>query len=127
MNELELLALYALFTGLMWVPYILDRIMQTGLIPTVGYPDELKQSAWGERARRAHVNAVENLVVFAALALSAHALDALTATTLQAAQLFVSARILHYIFYIAKVPWLRTVAFAAGFAGQVMLATTILT
>jgi len=67
-TELMYLVAVTAFTGLMWVPYILDRIAVWGLADTVGYPETPKpQSPWARRMKSAHANAVENLVVFAAL------------------------------------------------------------
>jgi hypothetical protein len=67
-TEMLYLVLVTALTGLLWVPYILDRIMTWGLIPAVSYPtNPPAQSPWAERLRKAHANAVENLVVFAAL------------------------------------------------------------
>ena len=67
-TELLYLALVTAFTGLMWVPYVLDRIAVGGLMEAVGYPANPKpQSPWAQRLKKAHANAVENLVVFAAL------------------------------------------------------------
>ena len=37
-RELCYLALVTVFTGLLWVPYILDRIRMWGLMEAVGYP-----------------------------------------------------------------------------------------
>ncbi len=73
-TELFYLALVTAFTGLLWIPYILDRIAVGGLMDAVGYPAEPKpQSPWAQRLKKAHANAVENLVVFAALVLAAQA------------------------------------------------------
>ena len=67
-TELFYLALTAVFTGLLWIPYVLDRFAVRGLGDTVGYPDNPKpQHAWAQRLQKAHINAVENLVVFATL------------------------------------------------------------
>ena len=72
-TELVYLAFVTAFTGLLWVPYILDRIAVRGLMEAVGYPEIPKpQSAWALRLMKAHTNAVENLVVFAALILLSH-------------------------------------------------------
>ena len=78
-TELMYLAWVSALTGVIWVPYILDRIMVWGLTDAVGYPASPKpQSAWAQRMMKAHANAVENLVVFAALVLAAHALGVST-------------------------------------------------
>jgi uncharacterized MAPEG superfamily protein len=73
-TELFYLALVTVLTGLLWIPYIIDRAMVRGLMDAVGYPENPKpQSPWAQRLQKAHYNAVENLVVFAALVLAAHA------------------------------------------------------
>ena len=71
-TELAYLVWVTVLTGLMWIPYILDRLAVWGLTETVGYPENPKpQSAWARRMMKAHVNAIENLVVFAVLVLAA--------------------------------------------------------
>ena len=63
-----------MLTAVIWIPYILDRIAVRGLMDAVGYPENPKpQSPWARRLMAAHANAVENLVVFGALVLAAHA------------------------------------------------------
>ena len=70
-------------TGLLWVPYILDRFMVRGLMAAMANPSpkDKPQSAWAERLIAAHINAVENLVVFAPLVLTARALGIATGAT----------------------------------------------
>lgn len=125
--ELHYLAYVAAFTGLLWVPYILDRMMVWGLPPTVGYPDNPPpQSPWARRLQKAHLNAVENLVVFATLILAAHALDISTVVTAQAAVIYFWARVAHAVVYTLAIPWLRTIAFTVGFLAQAAVAWQIL-
>src|SRR5512147_2510927 len=63
-TDLLYLTYVTALTGLLWVPYILDRIAVWGLVDTVGYPENPKpQSPWAQRLKKAHANAVENLVV----------------------------------------------------------------
>jgi hypothetical protein len=38
-TELLYLVYVTIFTGLLWVPYILDRIATRGLLDAVGYPE----------------------------------------------------------------------------------------
>ena len=72
--ELKYLAIVAALTAVMWVPYILNRLAVRGIADAVGYPENPKpQAPWAIRLQKAHGNAVENLVVFAALVLIAHA------------------------------------------------------
>jgi uncharacterized MAPEG superfamily protein len=81
---------------------------------------------WGDRARRAHANLVENLVVFAALVLAAHAAGRTNEWTALGAQLFFWGRVGHAVTYIAGlVPW-RTVAFAIAIVGEWIIAIQLL-
>ena len=58
-TELFYLVLVAAFTGLLWVPYILDRIAVRGIGDAVGYPENPRpQSPWAQRLMKAHANAV---------------------------------------------------------------------
>jgi uncharacterized MAPEG superfamily protein len=67
--ELFWLVLTVAMTGLIWVPYILDRIMVRGLMGAMANPSpsDKAQPPWARRMMAAHVNAVENLVIFAPL------------------------------------------------------------
>ena len=122
-TELFYLALVTAFTGLLWVPYILDRVAVRGLIDSVGYPENPKpQSAWARRLIKAHYNAVENLVVFAALVLLAHAVGLSSSAIGTAAIVYFWARVVHAAAYTLAVPWVRTVAFTVGFLCQAVVA-----
>ena len=126
-TELVYLVAITALTGVMWIPYILDRLAVWGLADTVGYPDNPKpQSPWARRMRSAHANAVENLVVFAALVLAARAADVSNNATVFACVLYFWARVVHFLAYTAALPWVRTLAFAAGFVAQAILAWQLL-
>jgi len=73
----------------------------------------------------AHVNAVENLIIFAPLVLTARALSITTAVTVFACALYFWARLTHVVVYTLGIPVLRTLAFAAGFVAQVLLVLAI--
>ena len=126
-TELLYLALVTTFTGLMWVPYVLDRIAVGGLMEAVGYPANPKpQSPWAQRLKKAHANAVENLVVFAALILTAQALGITSAVIGSAAVVYFWARLVHAAAFAFAVPWVRTLAFTVGFLAQAAVAWQIL-
>ena len=126
-TELFYLTCVAALTGLLWVPYILDRIAVRGLIDAVGYPADPKpQSAWAQRLMKAHANAVENLVVFAALVLVAHALGVSNSIVAGASVVYFWARAVHVLAYAFAIPWVRTLAFAVGFFAQAAIAWQIL-
>jgi len=126
-TELLYLVLVTVFTALLWVPYILDRIAVRGILGAVGYPDDPKpQSPWAQRLMKAHANAVENLVVFATLVLCAAALGISGSTLALAAMVYFWARVVHALAYTFAVPWVRTLAFAVGFFAQMAVAWLIL-
>ena len=112
-------------TACEWMPYVLDRFIRLGVVRTLGNPrpyDRGQQSAWALRAQAAHANAVENLAVFAPLALLA--IQSGKAATGACAAYF-AARLAHYILYLAGVPGARTLFFLAGFAAQLALALVV--
>lgn len=126
-TELLYLVYVTVLTGLLWVPYILDRIGTWGLTTAVGYPDNPPaQSAWARRLMKAHYNAVENLVVFAALVLAANALGLSGGAVATAAMVYFWARLVHVLAYTFAIPWVRTLAFAVGFFCQAAIAWQIL-
>jgi uncharacterized MAPEG superfamily protein len=75
---------------------------------------------------KAHDNAVENLVVFAALVLAAHAAGVSNAATATACVVYFWARVVHLGAYTFALPWVRTLAFAVGFCAQATLAWQLL-
>jgi len=114
-SELSSLVWVLALSDVMWVPYILNTIMVRGLIDAVGYPENPKSPApWAVRMKAAHYNAVENLVVFAALVLTLHAAGVSNETTVLACQVYFWARVVHYVVYAAGIPWVRTLSFAAS-------------
>jgi uncharacterized MAPEG superfamily protein len=126
-TELFYLALVAALTGLIWVPYILDRIMVEGLMGAVGYPANPKpQSPWAQRMIKAHYNAIENLAVFAALVLVANAAGIGNAAIGTAAMVYFWARVVHLLAYTFAVPWVRTLAFTVAWVAQMVIAWQIL-
>jgi len=126
-TELYYLALVTTFTALMWIPYILNMIAVRGVMDAVGYPEDPKPlSPWAQRMKAAHYNAVENLVVFAALVLVAQLTGAIGYITATASMVYFWARVVHVLAYTARVPWLRTLAFFVGFVCQIAIAWEIL-
>ena len=126
-TELMYLALVATFTAVLWIPYILDRVLVWGLMDAVGYPASPKpQSLWAQRLMKAHHNAVENLVVFAALVLTASAAGISNNAIATAAMVYFWARVVHALAFTFGVPWVRTLAFVVGFICQATVAWQIL-
>jgi uncharacterized MAPEG superfamily protein len=126
-RELFWLTLTVAMTALIWVPYILDRAMVRGLMGSMANPSpgDAPQSAWAQRMMAAHVNAVENLVIFAPLVLIAGDLGISSAATRFACALYFWARLAHLVVYTLGIPVARTLAFSAGFLAQGILVLAI--
>ena len=121
-SELISLTWVTTLTAVMWMPYILNMIAVRGLVNAVGYPDDpAPLSPWAAKMKAAHSNAVENLVVFAALVLIANVANVSNATTVLACQIYFWARLVHLLSYTFAIPWIRTLSFVAGFACQVLI------
>ncbi len=126
-KELLWLTLTVILTGLLWVPYILDRIMARGLMGAMANPsrNDKPQSAWAQRLYFAHTNAVENLLIFATLVLILNAMHHSTQSTVIACAVYFWARLAHVIIYALGIPVLRTLSFAVGFLAQVALVLAV--
>jgi uncharacterized MAPEG superfamily protein len=81
----------------------------------------LEFPAWAGRAERAHRNLVENLAPFAILVLVAHIAGKANATTALGATIFFWGRVAHAAVYTAGIAYVRTLAFAVAFFGEVMI------
>jgi uncharacterized MAPEG superfamily protein len=126
-SELMSLTWVTALTAIMWMPYILNMIVVRGLADAVGYPDDPKPlSPWAAKMKRAHANAVENLVVFAALVLIANAAGVSNDTTVLACQVYFWTRLVHFLSYTFAIPWVRTIAFVIGFACQAAIILQLL-
>ncbi|QQS12281.1 MAG: MAPEG family protein [Rhodospirillales bacterium] len=126
-KELYWLTLTAILTGVLWVPYILDRVAVRGLLPAMGNhsPADKPQSTWAKRLMAAHTNAVEGLVVFAPLVLVAQQTGATSATTATACAVVFWTRLAHAVVYTAGVPVARTFIWTAGWLAQAAIALAI--
>jgi uncharacterized MAPEG superfamily protein len=127
-SELHSLTVVSTATALMWVPYVVARMTTHGVLraigaPGPGYPSD---APWADRARRAHLNAIENLAVFAPLVLVAAIIEISTRVTVLSAQIYVVARLAHYVIYVAGIPVVRTLAFLAGACATLAIAMALL-
>src|ERR1700742_3040639 len=125
--ELFWLTLTVILTGLLWVPYVLNRIQIRGLAGTLANPSrgDKPHAEWATRLMFAHDNAVENLIVFAPLVLILAQLDYSTKWTVYACAVYFWARFVHLIVYTMGLPVFRTLAFTVGFIAQAVLALAI--
>jgi uncharacterized MAPEG superfamily protein len=104
-RELFWLTLTVILTGLLWVPYVLNRCQVRGLSGAMANPsrNDKPHAEWANRLMFAHDNAIENLVIFAPLVLI----------------------VAHLIVYTLGLPVFRTLAFTVGFLAQAVLALAI--
>ncbi|MFK5983962.1 MAG: MAPEG family protein [Pseudomonadota bacterium] len=127
--ELYWLVLSIILTSILWIPYIINRLLEQGILNGLWDPDgETKtEVSWAKRLMNAHVNSVENLVVFAPLVIIAHILSINTELTEAAVTIYFFSRLLHAILFTLRVPVLRILAFLGGFFAQMIMLITLLT
>ena len=127
-RELFWLTLTVILTGLLWVPYVLNRIMVRGVVGAMANPSRTDKpmAEWANRLMFAHDNAVENLIVFALLVIILNLADVSNSTTVLACVIYFWSRVAHLIVYTMGLPILRTLTFLIGFVAQAILAVAIL-
>jgi len=125
--ELKYLTWVTLLTAVMWMPYIINMILVRGIGDAVGYPEIPKPlSSWAARMKNAHANAVENLMIFATLIFVAHLAGISSEATVLASIVYFWVRVVHFVSYTMRTPWIRTLAFVVGFGCQAVIAGQIL-
>jgi len=126
-RELFWLTLTVILTGVMWVPYILNRAQVRGLMGAMANPSraDKPQSEWANRMMFAHDNAVENLAIFAPLVLILNAIDYSSRWTVLACAVYFWARLAHALVYTFGIPVLRTLTWTVGFLAQAVLVLAI--
>jgi uncharacterized MAPEG superfamily protein len=125
--EIFWLTLTVILTGLMWVPYVLNRSAVRGLGGAMANPSRTDKphAEWATRLMFAHDNAVENLIIFAPLVLILAQIDYSSKSTVYACMVYFWARVAHLIVYTLGLPVFRTLAFTVGFIAQAVLALAI--
>ena len=126
-RELSWLTLTVILTGLLWIPYTINRCQVRGLGGALANPsrNDKPLADWANRLMFAHDNAAENLVTFAPLVLILNAIDYSSKWTVLACAVYFWCRVAHLIVYTLGVPVLRTLAFTVGFFAQAVLALAI--
>jgi uncharacterized MAPEG superfamily protein len=100
---------------------------QVGLPTLAGNREGLPEMiGWAGRARRAHLNMIENLVLFTALVLITAISGKANATTAMGAMIFFWARLAYFVIYLIGIPWLRTLAWLVSVIGMAMIAWVLL-
>src|SRR6201998_1889610 len=126
-RELFWLTLTVILTGLLWIPYIVNRAQVRGLAGSMANPsrNDKPHAEWATRLMFAHDNAVENLIIFAPLVLILAEIYYSTKWTVLACAVYFWARVAHLVVYTMGLPVFRTLAFTVGFLAQAVLALAI--
>ena len=115
-TDLTYLALMAILTGSLWIPYIVAQTITNGALRPTNYVDPTPRPLppWGQRAYRTHLNAVENLAPFAALVIVAQLAGKADAMTAFWSMAFFWLRVVHAAVFLLGIPYIRTIAFTLG-------------
>ncbi len=126
--SIELISL-ALAGGLLLLLTLMQgtrNVLVLGLPTAAGNQHEIEPwQGWHDRLNRAVRNQIEAIAIFAPVVLTVHMLELSNPTTALGAQLFVAARAVHAIVYVAGIPYARTTAWFAGVLGTVMVASPL--
>ncbi len=116
-TDLTYLALTALLTGSLWIPYVVAQVKSNGFLQAENYVDPTPRPVplWGKRADRTYLNAVEVLAPFAVLVILVHLTGKANAMTAFWALSFFWLRVAHAIVYLVGVPFVRTIVFVLGY------------
>lgn len=127
-TDLFYLALTAGLAAVLWIPNVVGIVAQHGIISAEDFKsaEEKPLTGWRQRAKRVHLNMTENLAHFAALVVVAHLAGMANETTAIAAQVFFWARLAHAVVFYAGIPFLRTIAFTAGFIAEIFIFVQII-
>ena len=122
---------YLLFSSILcFVQVVIAAIganQAVGLPTLAGNREGLPElTGWAGRAKRAHLNMIENLVLFAALVLIAAVAGKANAMTAMGALIFFWGRLAYAVIYLAGIAWLRTVAWFASVIGMAIIAIELL-
>src|ERR1035441_8163487 len=104
-KDLSYLAYTAILTAALWIPYIVAQVMTNGFLKPPNYVDPTSRPVplWGQRANRAHINAVESFAPFAALVIIAHVAGKADAMTAFWTVCFFWLRLIHAAVYMLAI------------------------
>ena len=120
-TDLKYLTYAAMLTAALWIPYIVCQVRTNGPLQPKNYLDPALPRhvpAWGQRAHRAYLNAIEVFAPFAALVIVAHLTGKADTMTAFWSAAFFWTRLAHAIVYWAGIPYLRTVLFTLAFVAE---------
>ena len=129
-TELYYLLLTAILTGLLWIPVVIGKTKARGPLTPERYKTESASPLpdWVNRANRAHLNALENFPLFAAVVLAAQLVGVSTPTTVACAEIYFFARLVHAVVHISGYGkfMARTMLFTIGWIAFIVYAVVVL-
>jgi uncharacterized MAPEG superfamily protein len=124
--ELKWLLFSAVLTFVQVLIAAASANQEVGLTTLAGNRDNLPtMDGFAGRAKRAHLNMLENMVVFSALVLIAVVAQKTNPTTAMGAMIFFWARLVYALVYLIGVPWLRTGVWFVSVIGMAMVAVPL--
>lgn len=126
-TELYILAATGLLCLALPVIYVGLYAKQVGM-PVVSGNREGAPEATGAAGRglRAHRNLIENLVPFAIAVLVARAMGVSNGLTVIGAWVFLGARLVHALSYLAGITGIRTLAYLTGLVGTILILSQLI-
>ncbi len=116
-TELKYLALTALLTASLWIPYIVAQVVTNGFLAAQNYVDPTPRPVplWGKRADRTYMNAVETFAPFAALVILIQLTSKADSMTAFWAMSYFWLRVVHAVVFLAGIPFIRTIVFVLAY------------
>jgi uncharacterized MAPEG superfamily protein len=116
-TDLKYLALTAMLTASLWIPYVIAQVMTNGPLTPPNYVDPAQRPLppWGKRADRVYINAIETFAPFAVLVILIQMTGKANGTTALLAASFFWLRLAHAAVYWAAIPYIRTIVFTLGY------------
>ena len=124
--EIQMLAYTGLVRLLLTLTQGVRNVLVLGLPTATGNQHDI--APWtdaNDRLNRTVRNAIEALCIFAPVVVAVEFAGANNAMSALGAQIFFFARLVHGPIYVAGIPYLRTVAWAAGVIGIIMVALAL--
>ena len=124
-TDLWYLAVTALLTASLWIPYVICQTMTNGPLKAHNYKDPTPRPVplWGMRAHRAYQNAIEVFAPFAVLVLIIFLTGKENSTTMYLTAAFFWLRFAHALAFFSGTAFIRirTVLFTLAFLAVVGL------
>jgi uncharacterized MAPEG superfamily protein len=120
--DLKYLLFAVILTFVQMLVAAMGANQQVGLPTLAGNREGLPEmTGWCGRARRAHLNMLENMVLFTALVLIAQVAGKANAMTALGASLFFWARLVYAGVYLAGISWVRTAIWFVSVIGMAII------